>query len=96
MPAARLGKHVVVQPVADIGDGFGRLVGGLDHLGEEPRVRLGHAPAARAGDQVRRHVQTRQGRFGFDRLVAGDQHFVAPLPQSGQTGDRVGIKVAAR
>ncbi len=57
-------QHVVVEPVADIGDGLGRFTGRLGDFGEEFWVGLGHTPAGGAGDQVGRQVEPREGGLG--------------------------------
>src|SRR5438874_2124395 len=82
---------VVVHPVADIEDLFRGHTGLLHHVDEEARVRLLDAPALRRADEV----DVRAEELLVVRVhVPRGAEAQATHAQSGEAGQRVGMKVA--
>jgi hypothetical protein len=85
--------QVRVTVITDVHDLVRLARSHLDQAGEEPRVRLGHTPFTRRGDQIGRQAQPAQELTGAGGLVAGDTHPVPRRLQGGQPRPHIGVQV---
>lgn len=90
---ALYGADVVVQPVAHMQDLPGRTRHGIRDPDEERRVRLGHPPVVRRGDEIGGQPEGTQNPPGTHRLVPRHAHPQPRVPQRAQSRPGIGVKI---